>query len=404
MPKILITGNGFDLSYGLPTAYHDFINILNKIENNNNTVSFEALYSSINSYDKICRTYYDFEINLEKIELLKDAIKKNNWYKFFSDEFNIETWIDFENKIEFVVKTIFNSMEDIQNKIFSNGSVPTDDLYYGRDLFNNNIESIQVLTKFNLISLDETRDNLNLNKEFIVRKYGYYIKVDIDKVTKYLYSELYDFKKIFNYYFETFVFPLYDNLKIELFPFIYKSVDRHYTFNYTPTFERFTRAKKITSYIHGKVNSKTNQIVLGIDEVPSDSKYRKNFLPFTKYFQKLDNKTDYLFIKEFEKEQNSNYMFFFLGHSLDKSDKDYINEVFDFVNNLNASIKNIIVLYHTEGAKSQLLLNLLDIRGKEDIQELMKTKILKFIPINSNQFEILLNTDLTNSSNNISVF
>jgi len=32
MPKILITGNGFDLNFGLPTLYSDFIQILNFIQ------------------------------------------------------------------------------------------------------------------------------------------------------------------------------------------------------------------------------------------------------------------------------------------------------------------------------------------------------------------------------------
>ena len=46
MSKILITGNGFDLSYGLPTAYADFINILNHI-NTNGDLGFESIYSNI---------------------------------------------------------------------------------------------------------------------------------------------------------------------------------------------------------------------------------------------------------------------------------------------------------------------------------------------------------------------
>ena len=33
MPKILITGNGFDLNFGLPTGYSDFIKICKKLQN-----------------------------------------------------------------------------------------------------------------------------------------------------------------------------------------------------------------------------------------------------------------------------------------------------------------------------------------------------------------------------------
>jgi hypothetical protein len=39
MAKILITGNGFDLEYGLPTSFNDFIKIINFILDNNTLVS-----------------------------------------------------------------------------------------------------------------------------------------------------------------------------------------------------------------------------------------------------------------------------------------------------------------------------------------------------------------------------
>ncbi len=67
-------------------------------------------------------------------------------------------------------------------------------------------------------------------------------------------------------------------------------------------------------------------------------------------------------------------MFIFFGHSLDSSDKDYIDEVFNFVNKLNTDDNNIIVTYHNENSKKSLLSNLLYIRGKENIVSLMRKK------------------------------
>ncbi|HEX8609556.1 MAG TPA: hypothetical protein VF679_13020, partial [Pedobacter sp.] len=86
---------------------------------------------------------------------------------------------------------------------------------------------------------------------------------------------------------------------------------------------------------------------------------------------KLNNATDFIFIKEYEKKTNENFLFFFFGHSLDKSDQDYINEVFDFVINLRAKIKKIVVIYHNDISKSQLLINILNIRGKKDVEVLL---------------------------------
>lgn len=118
-------------------------------------------------------------------------------------------------------------------------------------------------------------------------------------------------------------------------------------------------------------------------------------MPFTKYFQKSNNNTDYAFIKEFDSKVNQNYFFFFWGHSLDVSDEDYLNEVFDFVNQLKTKTKKIIIIYHSDDSKSRLLLNILNVRGKKDIQNLMKDQILQFMLLDSQELHNELNTDIT---------
>ena len=149
--------------------------------------------------------------------------------------------------------------------------------------------------------------------------------------------------------------------------------------------------------MHGKIDSSSNQIVLGINEIPDGELDKRYFLPFTKYFQKLNNNTDFEFITEFEKKKNVNYIFFFFGHSLDSSDSDYINEIFNFVNDLNSRIKKIVIIHHNDKSKSQLLLNLLNIRGKDDIQKLMKKNILVFNHIDSIELKRELDRDSTKS-------
>ena len=395
MPKILITGNGFDLSLGLPTSYSDFINILNSL-NEYGKLDYETIYRKSINYNQITENYKSFDFNFDKIEILKGEIKSNLWFKFFKNEFEIETWIDFENKIEYVLKVLFSSVKYLKDNLFSKGSINKDTVNFNSKLFNNNVEIIQVLNKFNIISLNEYYE-IKFNENYLIRKYDFFIDVDINKITKELIEELDNFKKIFNYYFEVFVFPFYFNQKKRVGKTLFSNINKHYTFNYTPTFDKFYANAQKTNFLHGKIDSSSNQIVLGINEIPEGELDKRYFIPFTKYFQKLNNNTDFEFITEFEKKKNVNYIFFFFGHSLDSSDSDYINEIFNFVNDLNSRIKKIVIIHHNDKSKSQLLLNLLNIRGKDDIQKLMKNNILVFNHIDSIELKRELDRDITKS-------
>ena len=45
---------------------------------------------------------------------------------------------------------------------------------------------------------------------------------------------------------------------------------------------------------------------------------------------------------------------------------------------MTVKIKKIVIVYHSETSKSKLLVNLLNIRGKKDVLELMRQDILIF--------------------------
>jgi len=401
MPKILITGNGFDLSFGLPTSYNEFINILNSL-NSYEDAGFDNIYSHSNNFEKLTEYYKKFDFDLEKMEKLRLYIKDNLWFQFFKNELEIETWIDFENKIEYVLNILFSSINYIKENIFSKGSLSENNITYNTKLFNNDIEIIQVLKSFNIISLDNNY-TITLNVEYFTKKYDFFINVDISAITKKLTEELNIFKRIFNLYFEVFVYPFYENPKKRFDRTLFSTISNHYTFNYTPTFEKIYKRINKTKFLHGKIDSLSNEIVLGINEIPNDDLDKRFFLPFTKYFQKLNNSTDFEFITEYEKRKNSNFYFFFFGHSLDSSDADYINEVFDFINQSKSKRKKIIIIYHCKKSKSQLLINLLNIRGKKDIQTLMRNKFLDFHHIDSKELKTELKRDISPPSPSISV-
>jgi len=174
----------------------------------------------------------------------------------------------------------------------------------------------------------------------------------------------------------------------------FSTIDKHYTFNYTPTFDKVYKKANKTSFLHGKINSNSNEIVLGINEIPSTTLDKRYFLPFTKYYQALNSDTDFQFISDLDNTEELNFQFFFFGHSLDTSDKDYINEVFDFVNESKSKIKNIFIVYHNKESKSRLLINLLNIRGKDDIKALSRRKDLIFLNSKSIELERELNKNI----------
>ncbi|WP_370225629.1 AbiH family protein [Mesoflavibacter sp.] len=390
MRKVLITGNGFDLNYNLPTSYSDFINILNFVEQNDK-YEFNQIYSNVDKYENILRKYKSFKINVESINDLKILLKNNLWYIFFSSEYRIDTWIDFENKIERVLKILFTSSKSIRKEIFEKGSLTKKDSFYRNTIFNNNAEVIYVLKTFKIIEIHKSNKSLFiLNEDFLISKYDSYIDIDLDKISKSLLLNLNNFKKIFNYYFKIFVFPFYDNLKLKDEYYFLKQFTHHFTFNYTPTFEKVTDFIDVkTNYLHGNIESERNNIVLGINEIVDDFVDKNYFIPFTKTYQKLNYQTDYLFLKEFQDIEND-YMFFFWGHSLDRSDKKYINEVFDFIKKLESNYKKIVIIYHDENAKSKLLLNLFSIRGENDIEYMMKENYLVFVKSYTSQLNSLI--------------
>lgn len=396
MPKILITGNGFDLNLGLPTHYHDFIKILNHLQESSSN-DFNSIYELTSNYKVLLDNFESFSLELEKIELLKLKLKSSLWYKFFKDEFRIETWIDFENKIEYVLKTLFESIDKIKKEVFLRGSLNKNStLDYSSKLLNGKIDIIEVLNTFQIVKHIQSRERIIVNKNYLLQKHNVFTGVDTDKIASSLHEELNKFKIIFSDFFDVFVFPFYNTFKNNIDNNIYDLIDFNFTFNYTQTFDTIYKSN-ITRFIHGRISSDKVNMVLGINNISNGKSYEKHIIPFTKGFQKIYNNTDYKFTKELLSRRDENYVFFFFGHSLDKSDSEYINEVFDFVDTLKPKIKikKIVIVYRNDQSRFRMLQNLFEIRGYENIQKFSKREMLKFIKINSTELKEELEEDIT---------
>lgn len=399
MPKILITGNGFDLYHHLPTKYSEFIQVMMKIEKIEEKVNyfFEDFFKDLN-YDEILQRFFKIKnltFDNNDILFIKNSLINNVWFQYFKDELSLESWIDFESKIEKVIKSTITFIKKVRLEILKNPKqyLPN----YFSSIIDNNIEIIKILEKLKLVTLstsDSGKLTIKISKEFLTCKYDYYIDIDEDKILSYLKDQLDDFKYIFNYYFDLFINSFLENSKFLEYENYLKNIDYYFTFNYTDTYKKLyknLRIKENIFHVHGKcflekgnlLPLKINSIVLGFGDIDDTLDNKKFYFPFTKYYQKLNNNTDYRFIKEIVDEKNDDSWYLYIwGHSLDISDKDYIDEIFEFLlkKEYNPSYENkCFIIYHDEKSKSNMLLNLLNIRGRNDVELCMRNNKLKFI-------------------------
>ncbi|WP_440881133.1 AbiH family protein [Tenacibaculum sp. C7A-26P2] len=401
--KVLITGNGFDVYHGLPTLYYDVIEILNFVSKKENKISFENVYENCKEKSKkIKNTYKSFDFDDKKIELLREKLDKNLWYNFFSNELKINTWVDFENRIDYVLRLINDELYRVYHieKKMGVSSFSVFNYPSGLCLEKENEvrqDSITALRLFKVIIGHRSKPVALMEdvipKKYLIQRGGGYIGVDFEKIFNDLFNELNDFREIFKLYFEIFVFPLYNNLKNEFEIELFEKIDYHFTFNYTPTFEKFYNKNLRTEFLHGQAESETVQIVLGTNKVPDSKLDDRYYIPFTKGYQKLYHECDIKFLSVFDQTSN----FYFFGHSLDTSDKYYIDAVFDYLkrklendSKYNGTNK-ITIFYHSESSKANLIINLISIRGEEEIVSLKQEKALEFIRIDTNNYRKSLN-------------
>jgi len=434
--NILIVGNGFDLSHYLPTKYDHFMVAMDAIENwevSKEEMRFDDLFEKDywhkdeesgadwqNSFFQHTKALYktdEVKISVDQIETLKKQLKENVWYQYFSDHVReVQTWIDIENKIEEILLSFAHLLPFIERinhqsqHAFKHNQFDTE---VGK---RNSI----VLKKFDLF--EDKGMYKGFNSKFC---YGKNDKngVNPSLFLDFLSRKLDEFIEIFNLYLELIVSKLSrtSDFSFEIDNWI--DPEKIYSFNYTNTYERIHNSVKI-EYLHGQHGEQQN-IVLGISDVEDEYLKKLKAYGFTKYHQKLFKVTDYLFLSEivdhffstertkktledeintyldnpmltsdvyframFDAKRNDfmllsmsteeTYNITVWGHSLDRSDANYIREIFSFNGVLIEHRCNVVIYYFNEQAKFDLLNNLLDIIGKIIIEKWMKKGWLKF--------------------------
>ncbi len=393
MAKILITGNGFDLFHHLPTKYGHFMSIMKTIEGNNfsKNISFEDLFGSFFKdeyeidYNLIVENYKvaQFKFEVDKINDLKVLLDNNLWYKYFKNVVEIETWIDFEMEIENILKqlSILLKSETTQSKKVN----------YYRDVPIN-------YSDFGLFGIIEhkydDKELFSIPEKYVdKRKLG----LKIGHVLRDLSSSFENFIIIFNKYLVDIVGVFYENkTHNHIIPF--HLLNEIYTFNYTPTLEKFYDVDKSkVVYLHGEMNedSEIQNLVFGVSEIPEDVKIIKAY-DFAKYYQRIKKNSNKKFIKiPFEKTNRiDGTVFFIIGHSLDESDKEYIKDLFKFLDFDIKGKSKICVFYHNAHDREHKLKNLFSIIDKNVIVEMDKVGRLYFVELNIKNIEEEFNKKL----------
>ncbi len=345
---ILILGNGFDLAHGLNTKYVDFLDYCAK--------QFNPL-----AYKPT------------------DPFFTNMWIRHF---LNIQqqlgdTWIDLENEIYNVVKHISKLPFLNSSSCYRTFSID----------FNNMI--------FNFYDFDKYTTEVSGGYEAGENKYirynehnfiNYIIYFSGSKgIINFLYDQLREFTKLFNYYLLNEVLaPLQNESQYQLF---LKSIgvdkgnkDVHVlSFNYTDTCKRLYDQKFNTYcdinikpvYAHGQVcKSKNCNLVLGthsfFNSLPNDLNEEINveFNIFKKHYQRHRYETiePYQDLLRKIKKTRSIPIFHIIGHSLDSTDHNILKHI--LLTNPNSIIN---IYYHNKEAQERLMHKINSIIGEEEV-------------------------------------
>lgn len=287
--RFLLLGNGFDLSFGLPTRYVDFIKVvdyLSKHDEYPETVAEVLAEAGVNG-DYAGSTTLDKEVVRTIVELAKDNI----WLRYFISKINDEgdTWIDFEQQLSFISGLFMRTMDFTDGRVnvpMSNGKeVESKELLY---LVNEFFETFFIEDK----GITGVAWAAKYKPEFMTEyppKSGTCI-LDKSKVIEKLHSAVIDLSEMLKLYLKCFVDnPVSENINAldEKDRVRYQRVEHVLTFNYTNTYEMlFSQHSQIdVKHLHGNVDT---EIVLGYNPDSSDYQVPANtdLLAFKKYYQR----------------------------------------------------------------------------------------------------------------------
>ena len=385
--KVLMLGNGFDLSYGLLTKYSNFLNIVSYLEKQtlfadmkiSDIVGCAKLHeidgSIARSYAQHKLAYEHVTCDINELTTLIHLVEDNIWFKYLQASFNRDVgWIDFEKEISIVIHTFQQFLKQAGRDFVTSRCVESDAGKYIIGFFRffyakNSPSPIAGAYRVHDDYLLETPLG---SKNYIINQ---------EKVIGVLAKALKDFTEALRLYLKLFVQDVVDVLKVQgslvLNPLL-SGAHSIITFNYTNTYEMIAGPSEVF-HLHGAIDK---QIILGVnpdecDKVPTADTM---FISFKKYFQRVMARTDVAYIEWINSVLSMDYEIdlVVMGHSLDITDQDIIVELFE-------ASRNITILYHDEIAEAGYIANLVKIFGMEKFNEMRHAQNLKFVPQTSTE-------------------
>ena len=376
MANILIIGNGFDLYHHYPTRYTDFLFFVNywelfKSEHSKATFNVDPVaYIDISLSDKgelTEKSIKDFAkyINAydEKDIVMLDNKKDNHWINYFNtllsnNQIAGNKWIDFEAEIQTALGYIdlyFDTVISLEiNKVISYSIPPRANDFISD--FNKGESEDLVLplgakrSRVDIAELNEIKkhyiNNILGNLNDLIICLNIYMLDFVSIIKCHRYSE--QIKEL----------CVSDSIQL-------------LNFNYTDTFKCIYDKENLLSNhsVHG--NAREWNVVLGI---PDDSYDSTEYVYFQKYFQRIQKKTGSFYktwikdtfkpIPVIDSSEDDYPQVYILGHSLAETDKGVLKDFFQ-----NDSIKKITIFYHSQKSYEDMVINLIELFGKEFVIE-----------------------------------
>lgn len=381
--KILVIGNGFDIHHYLPTRYMDFLAVVKRLlELNKENRLHDCMYLKYmfgeespvckeSAYIQECNkihsdTLRQTRLNDESLKQIVRIAENNIWFEYFFEMFPVESgWIDFEKeiaKIASAVSHFFKIVRLDEQKAFQRGVGASDEEL--------SLEEYTILKMFPKLFTNIGYMTLMVNDEYIIFNHEHEeIKIDESKIAEKMRESLEDLSHALTLYMEEFVQKITTNKKSDNDK-LFESMEAVINFNYTNTFSRLYDENTPAYYIHGSVEKRN--IVLGINADDEDDLENLDlrFIFLKKYYQRVQKNTVYNYTECLK--GSKNYELYFVGHSLDVTDRDILTSLI-----ANENVKSIFY-YHKESSRNQLIINLIGLFGKAKFESLLFSKRIKF--------------------------
>lgn len=404
MPSTLyMLGNGFDLAHKLPTAYCDFFYFVEEIKRLSSNPTVPHTSSANSNLPQSTLEYLEGIFKLPSIPGYIQAIQsalcfntpraENLWHSYFrkklNEKLNLNTWIDFEKEIE-------NEINSVRSLLFCD------------TISSSPIEMMKIIYRNMGNYLFTPFDRSWPEKE--LSKYEIAISTVID-CGKDASSLIPDYRKecsLFLYHeLQRYIFCLELYLRFYVMErcfipekpngFLQNLFDVNHpdfilSFNYTDTYANYLEQHQSEDvskqHIHGKLRTAEqlsaaikeqdylhSPLVLGFNNHEKfETSEDIQLLWFEKFFQRMLCKTGTDFFSWNNQVVDDEIHTIIYGHSLDKTDGDFIRSIFK-------SSSKITVYYYQESNLPQLISNLILVFNRNQVNYYYTTGILEFLPI-----------------------